>query len=253
MQIDWWTLTLQTVNVLVLIWILARFFFRPIADIIAKRQEATNKLAADAAAARKQAADALADAEKARAEIAAKRENLLTEAQKSAQIEKTKLLKQTSQEIAKLRRESEAAIVRDRTAADQQIIDHASELSVEIARRLLARLPPTIALEAFLTALCREVHALAPEARSNFAAAATTGHAIEVVTSAPLTEQETQHVRDALKEAFGLDLPFSFRDDAKLLAGIELHGHNIILRNSWRADLDRIREELSRGQHAGES
>ena len=141
MQIDWWTLTLQTVNVLVLIWILARFFFRPIADIIAKRQEATNKLAADAAAARKQAAGALADAEKARAEIAAKRENLLTEAQKSAQIEKTKLLEQASQEVAKLRRESEAAIMRDRTAADQKIIDHASELSVEIARRLLARLP----------------------------------------------------------------------------------------------------------------
>jgi F-type H+-transporting ATPase subunit b len=253
MQIDWWTLALQTVNVLVLIWILARFFFRPIADIIAKRQETTNRLSADAAAARKKAASALANAEKARAEIAAERKNLLTEAQKSAQIEKTKLLEQASQEIARLHRESKAAITRDRAAADQQIVDHASELSVEIARRLLARLPPTIALEAFLAALCREVHALSPEARSSFAAAATTGHAIEVLTSAPLSDQETQHVRGALKEALGLELPFLFRNDAKLLAGIELHGHNIILRNSWQADLERIREELSRGQHAGES
>ena len=32
MHIDWWTLALQTVNVLVLIWLLARFFFRPVMD-----------------------------------------------------------------------------------------------------------------------------------------------------------------------------------------------------------------------------
>ena len=57
MHIDWWTLALQTVNVLVLIWLLARFFFRPVVDIVAKRQEEANKLLADAAAARQEAAD----------------------------------------------------------------------------------------------------------------------------------------------------------------------------------------------------
>lgn len=40
MTIDWWTLGLQTVNVLVLVWILARFLFRPVARIIADRQAA---------------------------------------------------------------------------------------------------------------------------------------------------------------------------------------------------------------------
>ena len=50
MRIDWWTLALQTVNVLVLIWILGRFFFRPVMDIVVKRQQEANKLLADAAA-----------------------------------------------------------------------------------------------------------------------------------------------------------------------------------------------------------
>ena len=103
MHIDWWTLALQTVNVLILIWILARFFFRPIAEIIAKRQDEMNKLFADAEAARKHAADARSEAEKARAEIGAERDQLLAEAQKSAQTEKAKLLQQASQEAAKLR------------------------------------------------------------------------------------------------------------------------------------------------------
>jgi F-type H+-transporting ATPase subunit b len=253
MQIDWWTLALQTVNVLILIWILARFFFRPITDIVAKRQEKTSKLFTDADAARKQASDARSEAEKGRAEIAAGREKLLAEAQKLAQTERDKLLQQASQEVAKLHRESEATIARDRAAAEQQVIEHAGMLAIDIARRLLEHLPPNLALQAFLAALCREINNLSPETRSSFAPAATTGHSIEVVTSAPLSDQEAQQVRGELNKAFGLELPFTFRSDPNLLAGIELHSHNLILRNSWRADLDRIREELSREQHPGES
>lgn len=44
MRIDWSTLALQTVNVVVLVWLLSRFLFRPVSDIIAKRQAAARKL-----------------------------------------------------------------------------------------------------------------------------------------------------------------------------------------------------------------
>ena len=113
MHIDWWTLAFQTVNVLILIWILGRFFFRPVADIVIKRQEGANKLLADAAAARQQATDARADAEKMRADIGAERDRLIAEAQKSAQKEKENLLALASQDVAKLRSDAKAAIDQD--------------------------------------------------------------------------------------------------------------------------------------------
>ena len=169
MHIDWWTLALQTVNVLILIWILARFFFRPIADIVAKRQQETNRLFAEADAARKQAADALAQAEKGRAEVAAERDRLLADAQKAAQGEKARLMELAAQDAAKLRHEAEAALARDRAAAEGEIVDHAAALSVDIARRLLARLPAKPAFETFLAALCAEIGKLTPEARAAFA------------------------------------------------------------------------------------
>jgi F-type H+-transporting ATPase subunit b len=252
MHIDWWTLALQTVNVLIFIWILARFFFRPIADIVAQRQQETKKLFDEADAARKQAADTLAQAEKARAEFVAERDRLLAEAQKAAQAEKAKLEQEAAQDAAKLRRESEAAIARDRAAAESQIVDHAGMLSVDIARRLLERLPSNLAVDAFLTVLCDEIGKLSAEIRGAFVAAATSGRAVEVVTQGPLGEGETDHIRIALTQAFGAELPLTFRSDAKVLAGIELHGHNVILRNSWRADLERIREELGRERNANQ-
>ena len=253
MRIDWWTLALQTVNVLVLIWILARFFFRPVMDIVIKRQEEANKLLSDAAHARQEAADAHADADKARTKIASERERLIAEARNAAQIEKQNLLAQSSEEIAKRHGEAEAAIARDRAAAEEAIIDRAIDLSVDIAQRLLARFPHQDILYALIDEICREVRALSPEARASLASAAATGHPIEIVTAAPLSGDETQHVHSALRDAFGLELPFAFRSDPAIITGIELKGQNAIIRNSWRADLDRIRQELSRDKHARQS
>ncbi len=39
MTIDWWTLALQAANVLILVWLLARFFWKPVAGMIAERRD----------------------------------------------------------------------------------------------------------------------------------------------------------------------------------------------------------------------
>ena len=253
MRLDWWTLALQTVNVLILIWILARFFFRPIMNIVAKRQEETKKMLADAALALREAADVRGEAVKARAEVAAERERLLAEARNAARVEKQNLLEQSSKEIVKLNSEAKAAIAREQTAAEQAIIDHATEISIEIARRVLARFPPRNILDAFVDQVCREVHGLSSEVRDNLTSAASSAHPIEVVTATPLSDEEMQQVAEALKEAFGLELSVAFHSDPAILAGIELHGHDAVIRNSWRADLERIRKELNRDRHASGS
>ncbi len=250
MRIDWWTLALQTVNVLVLILILSRFFFRPVMDIVVKRQQEANKLLSDAANARQRAADMRVAADKARAEMAAERQRLVAEAQDTARTEKENLIAQASQQIAKLHSEAEAALARDRAAAEKAIIDHAGELSVDIAQRLLARLPRRVILHAFVDEICREVRALSSEAQESMASAAATDHPIEVVAATPLSDEETRYVGTALNEAFGRELFITFRSDPAIIAGIELKGKNTIIRNSWRADLDRIRGELSRDEHA---
>jgi F-type H+-transporting ATPase subunit b len=154
-----------------------------------------------------------------------------------------------SLEIEKLRGEAEAAIDRDRAAAQHAIVARASALSVEIAQRLLESIAPDMALAVFLDGLCRELRALSPEAREAFLSAVAAGHPIEVVTATPLSMEDTKPVDSALKAAIGSELPFAFRTDPALIAGVELHSRNVIMRNSWRGHLDRIRQELNRDEH----
>jgi F-type H+-transporting ATPase subunit b len=245
MQIDWWTLALQTANVLILIWLLARFLFRPITEIVARRQDEANGLLADAADVRRQAAEARADLERAHAGIAGERDKMIAEAHATAETERAALLARTSEEMARLRAEANAAISRDRLATEETLINHARDLSIDIARRLLCRLGPAAGVDAFLAGVCEQVRALSPRERAAFAQSPEE-ESIEIVTAAPLSPDAAEQVRRAVREALGSNPTLAFRSDPAVIAGIELHSRHAVIRNSWRNDLEHIREELNR-------
>ena len=245
MHLDWWTLALQTVNVLILVWILGRFFFRPVAAIVARRQEEANRLLADAEAERRQAEQARIKAEKASADVDARRLELLDEARKAAMAEKARLAEAASEEAAKTRAAAVAATERDRAEAEAALLQHAGELSLTIARRLLERLRPETAVTAFTEGLCREIRALPSEMRTGLSAASA-GEPLELWSSSDLPDEHKRFIRERLAEALGFDPTLDFHRDEGLLAGLELRGPTIVVRNNWRSDLDRIREELAR-------
>jgi F-type H+-transporting ATPase subunit b len=246
MHVDWWTLGLQTINVLILVWILGRFFIRPVTAIVAKRQDEAKKVLADAETARRQVEATRAAADKARAEIDACRLELLDEARKEARVEKARLVEEASREAAKMRSAAAATAATHRAEAEDELLRHASELSLEIARRLLDRLPPETALAAFTDGLCREIRALPSESQAGLKPA-TPGDPLEVCTASDLTDAQKQFVRAGLADALGFEPAIAFRHDDALMAGLELRGSATIVRNNWRSDLDRIREELARG------
>ncbi len=245
MHIDWWTLALQTVNVLILVWLLARFFFRPVMAIVARRQQEATRLIDDAAQARQAAIAARAEAEQERADVAAECEKLIAQAQQAAQLERENMLAQAAQQIGKLRDEAAAAVVRSQAAAEAAVVDHAGALAVDVARRLLDRFRQQDLLATFIDECCGDLRGLSKEAQQSLAAAATAEHPIDVISAIPLSDGEQQRIGATLMEIFGREVPVAYRSDPQLINGVELHGQNTIIRNSWRADLDRIRKEIS--------
>jgi F-type H+-transporting ATPase subunit b len=245
MHIDWWTLALQTVNVLVLIWILGRFFFRPVADLVAKRREQAAKLIADADAARKEAEEIRAEAARLRAGVDAQRDRLMAEARKAAEAVKESSLEQLISELEQHRKDAAIAIERERTVMQRAVLDRANELSIQIARRLLERLPEGAAFSAFLDGLSGELSKLPAESRQSLAAS-NPDRPLEVVTAATLDDKQAAMLREAIQAVLGSELPVRLSCDPNLIAGFEIQGRNVIVRNNWRADLETIRKELDR-------
>ena len=102
MNFDWVTFGFQIVNVLLLLAILRHFLFRPVANVIARRQAETDA-ALNAAETAK--AEAKAATQKAQAEAdatAAARQEVLEQARKDAEAERIVLLEKAHAEAEKI-------------------------------------------------------------------------------------------------------------------------------------------------------
>jgi F-type H+-transporting ATPase subunit b len=237
MRIDLWTLALQTVNVLVLVWLLSRFLFRPVAAIIAARAAAADTMLADAAAKRAQAEAAAAAIAEQRAGLAAEGARVAAAARAAAAAEHATLLQHARDEAARLQLEARQATARDRDAMRRDLEREATDLAIGIATRLLQRLPPLALAQAFAEGLAATIAA-------DPARAALAGTTLELSAAAPLDAAAQDACRAILSRAVGAPVTLRCHTDPALIAGLELAAPHALIRNSWRADLDRISQSL---------
>lgn len=241
MQIDWQTLALQTVNVLVLVWLMARFFFRPIATIVAQRQAAAQSILADAEKNRTEAAQLQADAAAERKRQAESQQAAIAEARSAAEREAAQIRAGANEAAAKLKSDGEASLARERAAAEQAIFAHAGALSVDIARRLLQVLSPEASATAFQDALATAIAALPSEDKGSLRTQGAT-----LAAAQRLNESAQRELGDAIAKGAGGAVALTFVIDEGLIAGFELRGGSVVVRSNWAAALAAAREELSR-------
>ena len=242
MKIDWWTLALQAINAAVLIWLLARFLFRPVADIIAARQQAARQLLADASAAKAAADGERENAKAENARLAEHRSEALKVVEAEAAIEKAALLAATQAEADKLRAAAAAEIANQRRAEAIAATARASRLAVDIARKLVDRVPSELRISAFINGIAAGLAELPDGTRSSLGA---NGTPIKITAARPLTDPEGEACRTALARILGRPVAVEFGTDPALIAGLELETPYASVRNSFRADLARLQSELT--------
>lgn len=242
MTIDWWTLGIQAVNVIILIWLLARFFWRPVAAMIEQRRAAAQQILAEAETKRSQATDALAQIERTRTGFDKERDTIIAAAHKDAEEARTSMLAAAAKEVAALEASARTAIEKERDAAEAVWIERANLLAVEIARRLVARLDGPVVSDAFLDWLLQEIRALPENVRN---AVTADGVVLEAVSASSIAPADQERYRELISGAFGVHPQINFKVDAAVIAGLELRGPHLVIANSWRADLTRILADLA--------
>jgi len=243
MEFDWTTFALEVLNFLVLVWLLKRFFYRPVLAVIEARRAETAKTIADTEAVRREAERLkseyqahLADTEKERAVARARLdENIAAErARRLAALEADVAQERKRREALEARARSEAELVLERTAM---------AIAARFAARLLERLAGP-ELEAKLADLAlSELEAQAPdkldELRTTLRDPAVL---IRVVSAYPLDQARRAAFTRALGGLAGRELIPKFAEDSALKAGV------CIMAGSWVL-MANLRDEL--GYFAG--
>lgn len=243
MQIDWWTLALQTINFLVVIWLLSRFLYRPVRQMIEARETADRKAAEEAAA-------KIAEAEEARKSYEEKRAALDEEARKAdaafhARIEQERQAMQDAAraEADRMRAEARDRIARDHDEALKRLQGQIADLARSLARKALEDLPAD-AGDVLARAAAR-IDQLSEEDRADLSREVSAeGASVTVVSAAPLPDSLRRGWRDTLAHRFGPQTRVMFEEDPEILGGYALRFPHAVMDFSVAGRLQRAAQTM---------
>ena len=241
MTFDWVTFAFQLVNVLVLLAILRRFLFRPVADIIAKRRAETEAALAQAEAAQSQAKVAIAAAKAEADANAAARRDIIANAHIEAEAEGQRLVEAARAEAAAVLAAARDTSEQLASEADAAALDRAGQLASVIAERALSAQPQPPVEDEYARRLAEALAAMSDQGRRML----LSGGNLRLLTARPISQDELGRIR-AVLTPFGLSEVCS-ETDPSLILGLELRSESGFLHNSLRHDLSRIAEALRNG------
>jgi len=238
LELNWSTFALEIFNFLVLVWILKRFLYQPVLNVITRRRATIeNQLAearqlhADSDALKERYEHRLADWEQER-QKAMDKLRLELEENRLRQLENLKAelaQKKKKNQVARSRQDRQLTREMEQRAL-QQVAGFASRRLAEASGPELENRLLDILLDDLSTMPAEQIGDLSNKWEES-------PERILVTSTYPLADDKRHQLEDSLSRVTGLSTPVHYEQDAKLLAGL-----NITI-GAWLLQLN-VRDEL---------
>ncbi len=224
MELDWSTFAFEVINFLILVWLLKRFLYQPVLNIVAQRRQ---KIEAELTAAdqRQTQAEVLQDQYEERLSDWEKEKSLaLDQLEQQIEQERSKRMQQLDDEMQQQRLKHQARGDQQQNQWRSQAESEALQLGSAFAARLLKALSGPDLDQRLQQLFIDQLAVLSENAARQLREGWQDENAkIEVVSAYPLDEAQQQSIRQALEHKFGhREGTWQFRHDEHLIAGLRL-------------------------------
>ncbi|MDA1325555.1 MAG: hypothetical protein O3C34_12480 [Proteobacteria bacterium] len=247
MRIDWWTLALQGINFLLLVWLLERFLYRPVKDVIAKRKELAEHAFDEAKTAKQEAEEEGRRFNEDRMQLSQERQALLKQLHEELGAERSKTIEQARREAAGLLEAARTAISEERAATISDLREEVTSLAMAMASSLLRKSGPGISNDVFLEQVEAKLLSLSDDERERLKMdLAADGAGLTVVTAAPLGPEDEDRWRARICASLGRPESAEFLSKPEIIGGAELRFPHAVLKFTWADQLEAAKQELCR-------
>jgi F-type H+-transporting ATPase subunit b len=223
MLIDWFTVSAQVVNFLILVWLLKRLLYKPILNAIDAREQRIAKELADADRKETEAEKEREKLQKKNEEFDQQRGELLSKAKDEAKAERQRLLDEARQAADTLRTKRQDALTREQESLNDEITRRTREEVFAIARKALTDLAGTTLEERMSEVFRRRLRELSNDAKEGIAKALKTSSDPVLVRSAfDLASEQQKGIQHTLQETFRAEIQVRFETAPDVISGIEL-------------------------------
>ena len=244
MEFDLTTFALEVLNFLVLVWLLKRFFYRPVLAVIEARRAETAKTIADAEAVRREAEGLKRECGTRLAGIDQERVVARALLDEEIAAERVRRLAAVEAEVNADRQRRQMVEARERSEREAALERQAVTIAARFASRFLNRLAGP-ELEARLVELAlSEIDALAPERLEALRDPVTS---VKVVSAYPLDLTQRADFSEALGRLAGRPITPEFSEDAMLKAGVCIMVGAWVLMANLRDELNFFSGAFERG------
>ncbi|MCD8348946.1 MAG: F0F1 ATP synthase subunit B [Lachnospiraceae bacterium] len=134
-----WTFIAQICNLFIQMYLIKRFLFKPINNILEKRKAAADAEIQEATKAKEEAQAMKTEYEQNMLEAKTKANDILTNAQKTASVQSEEILREASAQAASIKAKAESDIAQEKRKAVNEIKDEIGSMAVEIAGKVIER------------------------------------------------------------------------------------------------------------------
>ena len=134
-----WTFVAQICNLFIQMYLIKRFLFKPVNDMLEKRRALADAQIREAEQAKADADAIKTEYEQNMKEAKEKANEILTTAQRTAALQSEEVLKEAASQAAALKSKAESDIAQEKRKAVNEIKDEIGGMAVEIAGKVIER------------------------------------------------------------------------------------------------------------------
>jgi F-type H+-transporting ATPase subunit b len=239
LKINLSTLLLQVANFLIMAFIITRFIFKPLKEVLDKRASRVTKAVDEAEKAAREAEGLKLEYEKKRDNIDAEIVALKNEARIVIDETRQQMLQEAYEEIEAMRARTQEEIEQQRADALRLHRSKIGELVATLVQRMMEDILNPEVHRAYLNAFLDQLRSV--QLDGHISTSGEEAVSAELITATPLAQEDKTRIVTALETVASQPLDLAFRVDAGLIAGAMIRLGDMLIDGSLQGQIQQLR------------
>lgn len=246
MQIDWITFVAEIINLLVLVWLLKRFLYAPINNIIQQRQSEINEKIESANSLHRQAESEFQTLELEKNAFEKSLQTRQNDLTKELSIERKETLSKIKQEASLLKHQLQSEIKLQNENLKSELGQYISRDFLRITGKIITELTDATPMERVLNLFYKKLIILNNSEKNKIKKAILNQKVITIYSSDTLSEKHQRDMSRFLRSFFEISLKtkFQYQVAPALILGIEIRIQDIGIDWTIKNYLDELEQGL---------
>lgn len=246
MSIDWFTLSAQIVNFLILLALLKRFLFGPLRNIMDKREEKVTSRLEEARQKLNEAEEKSQRYEQKLSQFEEEKDELMKEAREKAEEKKKEMLHEARKEIDELHENWEASLEAEKETFFSELHRQTSKKIIELLDRLINDLANSSLEEQAVNKFIEQLKNMNKKDKKHALNSALDYGEGELVVSSSfeLKYEHKEEIESILRDVFVAEVNCSFTVNSNLGFGIEIRAEGWKMGWNARIYLEDLKQDI---------